>query len=84
MAISAHTPANLNPEASVYETGEADGQAGGQTAGESKKERVELGLHFKVLGHYDCCSHLKGFGERGEKPRGVVPSSCAPLAAVIW
>lgn len=32
-------PANLNPETSVYETGRRDGQADGQTAGESPKKK---------------------------------------------
>lgn len=51
-----------------------------------KKNRVELGLHFKVLGCYDCCSHLRGWleeeeggGTSGGRPIIICPTCCCDL-----
>lgn len=77
----AHTSANLTPEESVEEKERpADGQADRQT---DKVKRVELGLDFKVLGRYDCSSHLRsGWGESetsGGRPIIICPTCCCDL-----
>lgn len=77
--------ANLTLEESVQEKGrQTDGQTDRQT---EKVKRVELGLDFKVLGRYDCSSHLRsGWGERktsGGRPIIICPTCRCDLVIFV-
>lgn len=52
-----------------------------------KVKRVELRLDFKVLGRYDCCSHLRsGWGKRktsGGRPIIICPTCRCDLVIFV-
>lgn len=75
--------ANLTLEESVRKR-EADRRADEQS---EKVKRAELGLDFKVLGRYDCSSHLRrGWGERktlGGHPIIICPTCRCDLVIFV-
>lgn len=62
-------------------------QTGRRTDGGSLKKKAELGLDFKVLGRYDCSSHLRrGWGERktlGGHPIIICPTCRCDLVIFV-